>query len=351
MSLGKLAPQLSYGIGKHSRSTSTFLRWQPLHSRLQDRSTHRFREEAFVPASPALTPLGYFKHLPAIRKWFLRTSTDDFNERTRFNESYMNNFGAAIVPLEFSRSSNRSSSRENEEYFQRLEAPLKIFLDWASNATVESKDRIYVAQASLQALPQSLRVDLPTPDLVSEAGRGDVYDTNIWLGLPPTYTPLHRDPNPNLFVQLAGQKMVRLLPPDAGQEIFYSVQTALGTSNPARFRGDEMMKGREKTLLETAIWSDLVPDREGSFVGHEAQLSAGDGIFIPKGWWHSIKGIGLGVTGSVSANFILSLWVRPLLNHNRLIGGSGKLSSDRWLLSSIPNSRDPCRKSLVHLIC
>jgi hypothetical protein len=33
------------------------------------------------------------------------------------------------------------------------------------------------------------------------------------IGHPPTYTPLHRDPNPNIFVQLAGEKVVRLLAP------------------------------------------------------------------------------------------------------------------------------------------
>lgn len=296
---GKPGPRIFYGIGKHNRSISTYLRWQPLH-RLQDGSTHHFREKAFVPAAPTLMPLGYFNQLPAVRKWFLSTLTQEFIEQARFNGSYMNRFGSAIVPLEFSRSSHCHSARANEEYFQRIEAPLKLFLDWASIATVESKERIYVAQASVQALPQSLKDDLPTPSLISEAGRGDVYDTNIWLGIPPTYTPLHRDPNPNLFVQLAGQKVVRLLPPDAGQEIFYSVQAALGISNPARFRGDEMMKGKEKALLEAAIWNDHTPDREGSFVGHEAHLSGGDAVFIPKDWWHSIKGIGVGATGSVN---------------------------------------------------
>lgn len=299
MFAGKLGPRLFYGIRKHDGSISTYLRWQPL-DRLPDGNMHRFREEAFAPAVPVLMPFGYFNQLPAIRKWFQSPPIQECNEQTHFNGPYMNRFGDAIVPLEFSRSSNCYTPRENEECFQRVEAPLKVFLHWVSNATVEDKERIYVAQASFQVLPKILRDDLPTPSLVSEAGRGDVYDTSIWLGCPPTYTPLHRDPNPNMFVQLAGQKVVRLLPPDVGQEIFCSVQTALGTSNSAMIRGDEMMKGIEKALLEAAIWSDPAPDCEASFVGHEAHLSGGDGLFIPKGWWHSIKGIGLGVTGSVN---------------------------------------------------
>lgn len=155
-------------------------------------------------------------------------------------------------------------------------------------------------------LPQVLRDDFPTPDLVAQAGKGDVYDVNMWIGLPPTYTPLHRDPNPNLFVQLTGKKVVRLLPPDDGLALFASVRRQIGKSSDrgaAVFRGEDMMQGQERTLLEQAVWGD--PDLETAGAAHgsegyEAHLDSGDGLFIPKGWWHSIKGIGEGVTASVS---------------------------------------------------
>jgi len=29
-------------------------------------------------------------------------------------------------------------------------------------------------------------------------------------------------------------------------------------------------------------------------------LEAGDGMFIPKGWWHSVKGVGKGIIGSAN---------------------------------------------------
>lgn len=60
------------------------------------------------------------------------------------------------------------------------------------------------------------------------------------------------------------------------------------------------MQGQERALLDEMVWS--VPVSAGSDgAGYEAHLGAGDGLFIPKGWWHSIKGIGEGVTASVSA--------------------------------------------------
>lgn len=144
-----------------------------------------------------------------------------------------------------------------------------------------------------------MRHDVPTPELVLEAGRGDIYDTSIWIGRAPTYTPLHRDPNPNLFVQLAGRKRVRLFKPDVGSEIFHRVQATIGGSASATMRGVEMMEGMERKEMHKAVWNDT-GESEWPAMGLECELAAGDGMFIPKGWWHSIKGIGDGITGSVN---------------------------------------------------
>jgi hypothetical protein len=167
--------------------------------------------------------------------------------------------------------------------------------------------RLYLAQCQLLDLPPILRADVPTPDIVAHAGKGDVYDANVWIGHPPTYTPLHRDPNPNLFVQLAGRKIVRLLAPEDGQAVFAGVRRQLGKSSDrgaAAIRGEEMMQGEERALLDDMVWG--APVSAGSDgKGVEAVLGAGDGLFIPKGWWHSIKGVGEGVTASVSTSLCI----------------------------------------------
>ena len=165
-----------------------------------------------------------------------------------------------------------------------------------------SSARIYLAQAAIADLPKALRDDIPTPEVVSKAGKGDVYDSSIWLGEAPTYTPLHRDPNPNLFLQLAGRKVVRLFEPKVGQSIFAKVQEKVGGSASATMRGEEMMQGAEKRALEQEVWGDS-EDSEFELGAWEAKLGNGDGLFIPRGWWHSIKGIGEGMTGSVGIDF------------------------------------------------
>ncbi|KAI9845762.1 MAG: hypothetical protein M1838_001549, partial [Thelocarpon superellum] len=146
-----------------------------------------------------------------------------------------------------------------------------------------------------------LRDDLPEPDIVRHAGRGDVYDANLWIGRPPTYTPLHRDPNPNLFLQLAGHKVVRLFPPPLGTDIFARVQKKLGRHGSPVFRGEEMMHGEERDLLEHEVWTSEPSRLSGEIDGcYEARLQQGDGLFIPKGWWHSVKGVGQGINASVN---------------------------------------------------
>lgn len=282
------------------RTYTPTARWHPL-CPLEDGSLQTFREKAFIPSKPALLPKAHFTALPSIRKWF--RTTQDETGGVVLNHSYLSEFGDAIVPLEFTRLSTASAANPDEDSFQRAEVPFYVFLEWTKSATMETSERLYLAQASFASLPEALKVDLPTPEIVAESGTGDIYDTNIWMGIPPTYTPLHRDPNPNLFVQLAGHKIVRILPPEMGDKVFARVQKALGRSgSSSAFRGEDMMKGEEKRLLEDQVWNDTgcVLDEDGGDDGYEAHVGRGDGLFIPKGWWHSVKGVGEGITGSVN---------------------------------------------------
>ena len=256
---------------------------------LRDGRLETFREQAFAPAVPVLLPRSKFIDLSATQKWFISSGDDSVG--ASLNHEYLGNFDDAVVPLEFTK---------GQGMFQRAEAPLRIFLEWTRFATTKTVERLYLAQASFACLPKGMTDDLPTPDIVAKAGTGDIYDTNLWMGIPPTYTPLHRDPNPNLFVQLAGRKIVRMMAPEVGHDCFTRVQQALGKSPSAAFRGDEMMKGEEKRLLEADVWDENVKLQDEGAVGYEVHLNGGDGLFIPKGWWHSVRGVGEGVTGSVN---------------------------------------------------
>lgn len=323
-----------------SASTKLGHRFKPL-STLPTDHTAVFRDAFFAPQKPVVFPHGLFRSIPATSRWF--AGNDDGSvSRARLNYDYLDEYGDCHVPLELTRQDATPQPTEatvgdqSMDTFQRFHAPLSLFLDWtraaqqsglgdnSSNSNVHFM-RLYLAQCQLLDLPARLRGDFPTPSIVATAGKGDVYDTNIWLGLAPTYTPLHRDPNPNLFVQLAGSKHVRLLPPETGLRTFARIRKQLGKEGGrqhAAYRGEDMMKGPERELLDQVVWGgdfdeDAANDGNECQDGYEAVLNAGDGLFIPLGWWHSIKGVGEGVTGSVSA-YSMSMPLRWKLPHDLL---------------------------------
>jgi hypothetical protein len=253
--------------------------------------------------------------------------------RTRVNRRFLRAWGATVLPYELlvpqldaaghdrvelfrkilpaslklflPRHMSGNSFDGQNQTFHRFNAPLQLFLEasklhWSqSDSTAQQPDypveSLYIAQAQIQDLPPQLQNDLPVPSIVSKAGKGDIYDSNIWLGIPPTYTPLHKDPNPNLFLQIASDKVVRLFTPAVGSAIFRDAQQKIGSQGSAAFRGDEMMEGPERVVLDDAVWN--CP--EGT-EGYEVTVKAGDALFIPKGWWHSIKSIGTDVTASAN---------------------------------------------------
>ncbi|KAK4032658.1 hypothetical protein C8A01DRAFT_50588 [Parachaetomium inaequale] len=200
--------------------------------------------------------------------------------------------------------------------FVRFDAPLGL-LDAALqyNSSLELRghlkpvSQLYIAQASLSDLPQDLQLDVPTPQALVAPPTpqvpytADIYDSSLWLGLEPTFTPWHRDPNHNLFCQLCGSKTVRLLPPEAGARLFKKVMSRLGsTGDNVAIRGVEMMRGAERQAWQDGIWGPDAPPFILETVVHPRDV-----MFIPKGWWHSVKSTG-GGEGTLNAS--VNWWFR-----------------------------------------
>lgn len=305
----------------------------------------QFRDVAFAPARTLLMRGQNSQGLPAIRKWFQMQDDISYLHSEEFGfTDYLESFKGMCFPYELiypqwskdlacesvSQFSSWLSKSEDEEYrliaemfrdifppepsktagnsqLFRFEAPLTLLisaLEYNRQQRASSNrvlTQLYIAQASLNDLPLELRDDVTIPNIVNSAGKGDVYDSSVWLGLEPTYTPWHRDPNPNLFCQLCSSKVIRLLPPNLGEHIFRTVQMKLGRHGSSRIRGEEMMHGPERTLLHDAIWS---PDANPEIF--EARVSPGDALFIPKGWWHSVRS----VHGDGRLNGSVNWWFR-----------------------------------------
>lgn len=259
--------------------------------------------KAFDPLQPARFK-NAFRDYPALQKWIIRyqPAKKEVLPEPALNREYLGLFGDTMVPLE-----RTSTDRMGESTFDRFEAKFKVLLHEVSVKGYRSEgqryrpeEQIYLAQHSLSDLPKQMQEDCPTPELIKHLGKGDIYASSLWMGKAPTVTPLHRDPNPNLFVQLNGKKMVRLFTPDVGRQMYEEVRAKLGQDGGnASMRGEEMMQGGEKKALESAVWDKFNRDFE-EVKGQEIMLTSSDALYIPQGWWHAVRGMGTGPNVSVS---------------------------------------------------
>ncbi|KAH8176891.1 cupin-like domain-containing protein [Sarocladium implicatum] len=281
-----------------------------------------FRQQAFAPEKPLLISKGTEGHpekLQISKKWFEHgedgrarlSSHVTSHEDCPFPYEVVIHPGISLQAMEAFRDwlmksgdfkdqilagtvQSVISEAGDQKTFHQLYAPLRLLtqaveFNHERQKTPSGMVQIYIAQSSLADLPQSLQADLPPPEMVLKAGKGDIYASSIWLGTEPTFTPLHRDPNPNLFCQLQGTKAVRLLPPQIGEMLYFEVQARIRQQGSSKIRTAEgMMQGLERRVLEDAVWGDDVDLKEM----REAKVDAGDSLFIPKGWWHSIRSWG-----------------------------------------------------------
>ncbi|KIV98827.1 uncharacterized protein PV09_09399 [Verruconis gallopava] len=189
-----------------------------------------------------------------------------------------------------------------------------------------------------------------------------VESSSIWVGVPPVETPLHKDPHSNFLVQLAGFKAVRLIRRGDGELMLAyakrEVQMKCQQLGPVSMsmRGEEMMIGPERDLMSNLVWgipdarhfnqvNEVLEDNQDSQgISHvnwfgrspvedeqsndnesmdvallhgkdsalglpeievyHATLAPGDAVFIPKGWYHSLRSIGSHKNGiNLSANW------------------------------------------------
>lgn len=306
-----------------STTTTTDTIWIPPDTLPNENDIDHFRQQYFAAEKPAVVRSAEFSRtLPGYQKWFVQHETGSGS--VGLNYEYLSKFGDAVVPLEMTATTSPGEGeleKDGKIQFKRLHAPLSMFLAYTQftssaspgpqNQKIATATTIYLAQAHISDLPPTLSSDFsPPPRLVTETGRNDIYAANLWIGSPPTYTPLHKDPNPNLFVQLAGYKRVRILEPRDGMRVFTAVRNQIANSEDgndeggAAIRGEEMMMGSERKLLNDVIWGDhhsdpTVDSVSRGMVGYDVLLERGDALFIPKGWWHSLKGVGEGITASV----------------------------------------------------
>ncbi len=137
--------------------------------------------------------------------------------------------------------------------------------EWV-DALVAGRPAGYLAGLELLRAVKSLPGDLRFPRVSDSLTAVDV----IWLGGAGTLTQLHFDRALNLNVQLSGRKRFTFFAP---------YREGL---DPRRVTATHSMSALDLDPARPFDERGLVPDLE-------LELQAGDGIFIPYGWWHRVR--------------------------------------------------------------
>jgi ribosomal protein L16 Arg81 hydroxylase len=125
-----------------------------------------------------------------------------------------------------------------------------------------------------------LRQDFEVP-VYCKSGRGDLYQINAWIGPENTKSPLHFDPNPNLFCQITGRKYFRIY--DKNENCHPHPNWKLKNTSQVDIENVDIVKFPNFNSLN--YW--------------EFEVSPGEIVFIPLKFWHFVKSL----EPSISINF------------------------------------------------
>ncbi|PWN30093.1 Clavaminate synthase-like protein [Jaminaea rosea] len=188
--------------------------------------------------------------------------------------------------------------------WEKVKMPFGTFLDAfiagsIPSLTSSTTDLIgYVAQQDLLALSPTLAKQCPSLPHTTVGPRGDQeqWRTNTWVGPRGTFTPIHRDPYENIFVQVVGKKRFHVFPPAAQPYLYLEKggrqqNTSTVPTENYLLRGvDEGQRQKDFPLLNEAA-----KQAEAANV----TLEPGDALFLPRGWFHCVASL----TTSASVNF------------------------------------------------
>ena len=154
---------------------------------------------------------------------------------------------------------------------------------------IETQNIVYLAQNELF---DGLMRDFTPPKFCTDGsiGRGNLYATKIWIGPYGTVSPLHYDPLDNVLLQFVGEKVVTLYPPVVKKTM--TTTTLLEETDVDYYYAGLGPSGQMNVSAVDVERLDFekYPNFRLAPRGLKVRLGEGDMLFIPKRWWHHVRG-------------------------------------------------------------
>ena len=225
--------------------------------RVSDLSEREFLERYYAANRPVIVE-DVVREWPACSKWTLHYLKERFGTETvRFQTGRGADFRDSFV--------DHTRSAPLAEYIELLESD-----DETNDYYLIAHDRL-LDRPAFRPLFDDIHFDPRYFDGERALGRAF-----FWLGPRGSMTPLHRDLGNVYFAQIMGEKLVRMFPSKqmhlVYNEIGYHSEVDLDDYSPEDF-----------PLLAKATMVEEV-------------IKPGELLFIPVGWWHSVKSLDTTIT-------------------------------------------------------
>jgi hypothetical protein len=227
-----------------------------------------------IPRESALSEIEFLeRYYAANRPVIIEDVVSQWPACTRWSLAFLKErFGSEMVRFQ-----KRNGAGDHREAFvdRTRSATLGEYVDMIQSA--EGKDCYLIAHDRLLDKPafRPLFDDLPFDeryfDMEKVVGR-----TFLWLGPPGSSTPMHRDLGNVYFAQIVGEKRVKMIP----SKQLHLVYNEVGYHSEVDF--DEPSTDEFPLLKRASVIEEVI--------------KPGELLFIPVGWWHSVRSLDVTMT-------------------------------------------------------
>ncbi|MFV5550865.1 cupin-like domain-containing protein [Acinetobacter oleivorans] len=201
-------------------------------------------------------------HWPALHKWS--------------PQYFASKFGHHSVEVQM----NRNLDEQFERHSPSLKQKMKMSEFVSKVMSVDASNDFYMTANNATNSHQMLQeLFLDIGDFAEGYCDSALKDERsfLWFGPKGTFTPLHHDLTNNMLVQIYGRKKVTLIPALQVPHLYndHWVFSELSNANKIDF---------EKYPLARSI------------TPVECILNAGEALFIPIGWWHSVESLDVSIS-------------------------------------------------------